>query len=37
MRILGTEPSSAILSRTKKFKKLKSDNQNVPKRAKAES
>ena len=35
MRISGTEPSSVILGQTKKFKKLKSDAQNVPKEAKA--
>ena len=35
MRILGTEPSSVILSQTKYFKQLKSDAQNVPKQAKA--
>ena len=34
MRISGTEPSSVILSQTKKFKKLKSDAQKVPKEAK---
>ena len=31
MRISGTEPSSVILSRTMKFKKLKSDDPKVPK------
>ena len=35
MSISGTEPTSAILSQTKKFKKLKSDAQKVPKEAKA--
>ena len=30
MRISGTEPSSAILSQTMQFKKLKSDDTNVP-------
>ena len=35
MRILGTEPSSVILSQTKKFKKWKSDAQKVSKQAKA--
>ena len=34
MRITGTEPSSVILSQTKKFKKQKSDVQKVPKQAK---
>ena len=29
MHISGTKPSSVILSQTKKFKKLKSDSQNV--------
>ena len=29
MRISGTEPSSVILSQTKKFKKMKSDAQNA--------
>ena len=33
MRISGTEPSSVILSQTKKFKKLQSDGQKVPKQA----
>ena len=33
MRILGTEPSSVILSQTKKFKKLKSDAQKVSNQA----
>ena len=37
MRISGTEPSSVILSQTMKFKKLKSDDQNVPKQAEAKS
>ena len=31
MRILGTEPSSVILSQTMLFKKLKSNDQKVPK------
>ena len=31
MRSSGTEPSSVILTRTKLFKKLKSDTQKVPK------
>ena len=31
MRISGTEPSSVILSQTKKFQKLKSNDQKVPK------
>ena len=31
MRISGTEPSSVILSQTMLFKKLKSNDQNVPK------
>ena len=35
MRISGTEPSSVILSQTKKFKKLESDAQKVPKKGKA--
>ena len=35
MRILVTEPSSVILSQTKKFKKMKSDAPKVPKQAKA--
>ena len=35
MRISGTEPSSVILSQTKKFKKLKSNAQKVLKEAKA--
>ena len=35
MRISGTEPSSVILSQTVKFKKLKSDNQKLPKQAEA--
>ena len=30
MRILGTEPSSVILSQIDKLKKLKSDAQKVP-------
>ena len=33
MRISGNEPSSAILSQTKKDKKLKSDAQKRPKQA----
>ena len=35
MRISGTEPSSVILSQTKKSKELKSDAPKVPKQAKA--
>ena len=35
MRISGTEPSSVILSQTKKFKKLKRDVTKVPKEAEA--
>ena len=35
MLISGTEPSSVILSQTMKFKKLKSDDQKVPKQAEA--
>ena len=35
MRISGTKPSSVILRQTMKFKKLKSDYQNVPKQAEA--
>ena len=35
MRISGTEPSSVILSQTVKFKKLKSDDQKLPKQADA--
>ena len=35
MRISGTEPSTVILRQTKKFKKLKSDAQKVPKQARA--
>ena len=35
MRISGTEPSSVILSQTKKFKKMKSDAPKVPKQAQA--
>ena len=35
MRISGTEPSSVILTQTKKFKKLKTDAQNLPKQAEA--
>ena len=35
MRFSGTEPSSVILSQTMKFKKLKSDDQKVPKQAEA--
>ena len=34
MRISGTEPSSVILSHRTKFKKFKSDSQNMPKQAK---
>ena len=34
MHILGTEPSSMILSQTKYFKKLKSYVRKVPKQAK---
>ena len=33
MRISGTEPSSVILSQTKKFKKLKIDAQKVSNKA----
>ena len=33
MRISGTEPSSVILSQTKKFKKLKSDDPKVSNQA----
>ena len=33
MRISGSEPSSAILSQTMEFKKLKSDDSKVPKQA----
>ena len=33
MSISGTEPSSVILNQTMKFKKLKSDDQKVPKQA----
>ena len=33
MRISGTEPSSVILSQTKKFQNMKSDAQKVPKQA----
>ena len=33
MRISGTEPPSVILSQTKKFKRIKSDAQKVPKQA----
>ena len=33
MRISGTEPSSGILSQTKKFQKLESDILKVPKQA----
>ena len=35
MHILGTEPSSVILSQTEWFQKLKMDNQKVPKQAEA--
>ena len=35
MRISGTEPSSVILSQTKKFQKLESDIPKVPKQAEA--
>ena len=35
MRISGTDPSSVILSQTKKFKKLKGDAHKMPKQAKA--
>ena len=35
MRISGTEPSSAILSQTKKFQKLESGVPKVPKQAEA--
>ena len=35
MRISDTEPSSVILCQTKKFKKLISGGQMVPKQAKA--
>ena len=35
MRISGTEPSSVILSQTKKFKTLKSDAPKMPKQAEA--
>ena len=35
MRISGTQPSSVILSQTVKFKKLKSDDQKLPKQAEA--
>ena len=31
MRISGTEPSSVLLSQTMLFKKLKSNDQKVPK------
>ena len=37
MRILGTEHSSVILSQTKYFKKLKSDDLKVPKQAEVKS
>ena len=36
MRISGIEPSSLILTKTMKVKKLKSDNLKVPKQAEAE-
>ena len=35
MRISGTEPSSVILSQTRKLKKLTSDDQKLPKQAEA--
>ena len=35
MLISGTEPSSVILSQTVKFKKLKSEDQKLPKQAEA--
>ena len=35
LSISGTEPSSVILSQTVKFKKLKSDDQKLPKQAEA--
>ena len=35
MSISGTEPSPVILRQTKKFKKVKSDDQKVPKQAKS--
>ena len=35
MRISGTESLSVILGQTKKFKKLKSDAQKLPKQATA--
>ena len=35
MRISGTEPSSVILSQTCSIKKLKSNDQKVPKQAEA--
>ena len=35
MRITGTEPSSFILGKTKKSKKMKSDAKKLPKQAKA--
>ena len=35
MRTSGTEPSSVILSQTMKFKKLKSNDQKVPKQVEA--
>ena len=35
MRILGTEPSSVILSQTKQFQKLESDILKVPKQTEA--
>ena len=35
MRILGTEPSSVILSKTCCIEKLKSNDQKVPKQAEA--
>ena len=35
MRISGTEPSSVILSQTMLFKRLKSNDQKVPKQVEA--
>ena len=35
MRILGTEPSSVILSQIKQFQKLGSNDSKVPKQAEA--
>ena len=34
MHISSTEPSSVIISQTKKFKKMESEAQKVPKQAK---